>query len=135
MNRREFYRTTFALAAMTSLSTFTTMAQTLAVQDEKMPVLFVGHGNPMNALEDNEFTKGWRSMVQDIPKPKAILCISAHWETQGTFVTSAPKPKTIHDFGGFPQALFNVQYPADGSVWLNEQVQEAVQGTKVEQKR
>ncbi len=81
----------------------------------KMPVLFIGHGSPMNAIEENEFVEGWRNAVKNIPRPRAILCISAHWETRGTFVTAMDDPQTIHDFGGFPQKLFEVQYPAPGS--------------------
>jgi 4,5-DOPA dioxygenase extradiol len=81
----------------------------------KMPVLFVGHGSPMNAIEENEFVSGWRNAVKTIPRPRAILCISAHWETRGTFVTAMKNPATIHDFGGFPRELYNVQYPAPGS--------------------
>ena len=81
----------------------------------KMPVLFVGHGSPMNAIEDNEFVLSWKELGKSIPRPKAILCISAHWETSGTQVTAMQKPSTIHDFGGFPQELYNVQYPAPGS--------------------
>jgi 4,5-DOPA dioxygenase extradiol len=80
----------------------------------KMPVLFLGHGSPMNAIEENEFVTGFSNIAKAIPKPTAVLCISAHWETKGTFVTVNDKPKTIHDFGGFPQALFDVQYPAPG---------------------
>ncbi|MFY8138740.1 MAG: 4,5-DOPA dioxygenase extradiol [Flavobacteriales bacterium] len=80
-----------------------------------MPVIFFGHGSPMNAIEQNEFTLKWQELAKNIPRPNAILCISAHWETPGTFVTAMDKPQTIHDFGGFPQALFDVQYPAPGS--------------------
>ncbi len=79
-----------------------------------MPVLFVGHGSPMNAIEDNEFTKGWHDTAQKMPKPTAVLCISAHWETRGTLFTAMKKPQTIHDVGGFPRPLYEVKYPAPG---------------------
>ena len=98
---------------------------------DTMPVLFVGHGNPMNAIEENEFTKGWSDAAKTLPVPNAILCISAHWETQGTFVTAMDKPETIHDFGGFPKALFDVQYPALGDKKLANTVKDNVKKTNV----
>jgi len=96
-----------------------------------MPVLFIGHGSPMNAIEDNEFSRGWREVASRLPRPKAILCISAHWETWGTLVTAIQKPRTIHDFGGFPAALFAVHYAAPGSPWLAQETQSIVQQAPV----
>jgi 4,5-DOPA dioxygenase extradiol len=92
----------------------------------KMPALFLGHGSPMNALADNVFTQRLLNLGTRISRPKAILCISAHWLTRGTWVTGMPQPKTIHDFYGFPKELFEVQYPAPGSVSLAQQIQSKV---------
>ncbi|MDO9153159.1 MAG: 4,5-DOPA dioxygenase extradiol [Paludibacter sp.] len=88
----------------------------------RMPVLFLGHGNPMNAIEENEFVQGFRNVAKTFPKPKAILCVSAHWETRGTLVTAMLSPKTIHDFGGFPPELYQVQYPAPGNPKLASEI-------------
>jgi 4,5-DOPA dioxygenase extradiol len=97
----------------------------------KMPALFVGHGNPMNAIEQNEFTKQWETIGQTIPKPTSILCISAHWETRGTKLTAMPQPKTIHDFGGFPKELFAVEYPAEGNTRLALEISNSIVLPKV----
>ena len=97
----------------------------------KMPVLFIGHGSPMNAIEDNEFSRGWKLLSKELPKPKAILCISAHWETNSVHVMASPQPETIHDFGGFPKALFDVRYNAPGSPDLAQRIANLVKITPV----
>ena len=87
-----------------------------------MPVLFLGHGSPMNAIEDNAWSRGWREAGERLPRPRAVLMVSAHWETRGVAVTAAEAPETIHDFGGFPQALFDVRYRAPGDPALARRV-------------
>lgn len=98
---------------------------------DTMPVLFLGHGSPMNAIEENEFVRGFREAGSHLRKPRAILCISAHWETNGTFVTAMEHPPTIHDFGGFPPALYEVQYPAPGDPALAKETADLIRKTTV----
>jgi len=99
---------------------------------EKMPVLFLGHGSPMNAIEENEYVSGFRTIAKTLPKVKAIVCVSAHWYTKGTMLTAMPQPKTIHDFGGFPEALYKVQYPAPGDAELAKQTKQLIKKASVD---
>jgi 4,5-DOPA dioxygenase extradiol len=92
--------------------------------DRPQPVLFLGHGSPLNAIEDNAWSRAWRALGERLPRPRAILCVSAHWETPGPWLTGSEAPDTIHDFGGFPQALFDVRWPARGDPALAQRVVE-----------
>jgi 4,5-DOPA dioxygenase extradiol len=119
------------LFGMTKLDHLYSLSQGFS-KTEKMPILFLGHGSPMNAIEENQFVEGFRKVGKTIPKPNAILCISAHWLTKGTKVTAMGLPPTIHDFGGFPKALFDVQYPAPGSPELAKETQQILSPIAVE---
>jgi 4,5-DOPA dioxygenase extradiol len=121
MNRKHFLQLMSSIPMISTLSSFQRFIDELVEQDELMPVLFVGHGSPMNAIEDNEFSQRWQQMAKEIPTPKAVLVVSAHWLTQGTRITAMDFPKTIHDFGGFPQSLFDVQYKAPGNGLLAQE--------------
>jgi 4,5-DOPA dioxygenase extradiol len=117
---------------MTTLSAFKSFTGGLEEQEKLMPVLFIGHGSPMNGVEDTEFSRRWTQMAKEISTPKAVLVVSAHWFTKGTKITAMDFPKTIHDFGGFPKELFEVQYPAPGNPVLAKETAELLHSAHVE---
>ena len=131
--RRNFIKTiATGVLGMTTLSAFKNFTSGLGEQEQVMPVLFIGHGSPMNGIEDTAFSRRWSQMAKEIPTPKAVLVVSAHWFTKGTKITSMDFPKTIHDFGGFPQELFDVQYPAPGNPVLAKETAELLHSANVE---
>ncbi len=117
---------------MKNLSEFNKFTGDLKTQEKLMPVLFIGHGSPMNGIEDNEFSNRWKKLAKEIPLPAAVLVVSAHWLTNGTKITAMNFPKTIHDFGGFPKALFDVTYNAPGNYALAEETKLLLQPANIE---
>ena len=130
MNRKDFIinlgLTSAAIPMMTSLNSLEKLSSTFK-STKRMPVFFLGHGSPMNGIEDNQFVQGFKKQGELLEKPNAIVVISAHWETKGTKVTAMEFLKTIHDFGGFPKALYEVQYPAPGHPELAKEISTIVQ--------
>lgn len=132
MQRKEFIKvaglTTLSIPMMSTLNKLENITDSFE-SSKRMPVLFLGHGSPMNGIEDNEFVRAFKKQGQQLDKPNAIIVVSAHWETNGTFVTAMQNPRTIHDFGGFPKELYEVQYPAPGHPELAKEISEYVNPT------
>jgi len=132
MNRKQFINHITGATAMTTLGAFRKFTSELKEEAQLMPALFIGHGSPMNGIENNAFSDYWKQLANEIPVPKAVLVVSAHWLTKGTKITAMDFPKTIHDFGGFPQELFDVQYPAPGNSVLAKETASIIKSTQVE---
>lgn len=132
MERKEFLKiaglTTLSIPMMSALNKLENITDSFE-SSKRMPVLFLGHGSPMNGIEDNEFVREFKKQGQQLEKPNAIIVVSAHWETNGTFVTAMQNPRTIHDFGGFPRELYEVQYPAPGHPELAKEISEFINPT------
>lgn len=131
MDRRIFIKGMGGGILLLSLQSFKNVSDQFSRQEKAMPALFIGHGSPMNALEENEFTRAWKETADKLPVPRAILCISAHWQTRGTQVTMMEAPRTIHDFSGFPHELFAKQYPAKGAREAAQETIDLIKKTKV----
>ncbi len=116
---------------MNSLKDLNKLSKSLDVQESKTPLLFIGHGSPMNGIEDNMYSEYWEKLGKELAPPRAVVCVSAHWFTNGTYVTAVEKPQTIHDFYGFPKALFDIQYPAPGDPVLAKETASIIHKTSV----
>jgi len=133
MKRNDFIKkVTLGTLGMVTINTWANEISKLTEESKKMPALFIGHGSPMNAIENNDFTKTLNKLGKNIAKPKAILCISAHWMTKGTFVDISPNPKMIYDMYGFPKELYEVDYPTKGAPNFADEVTKLITSTKVE---
>jgi 4,5-DOPA dioxygenase extradiol len=134
MDRKDFFRSLSVLMAAPIVTKAESVLNELAKADntERMPVIFIGHGNPMHALHDNKFTQTLNGIQKTISKPKAILVVSAHWLTRGTYVSTNPNPKTIYDFGGFPEAMYKIKYEPVGAPGLAKELKEKIDYTKIE---
>lgn len=132
MNRNHFLKLIGGGIIMATLQPFYNYIKDLKYDGNRMPVLFIGHGSPMNGIENNEYSQTWAELGKSIPIPKAVLVVSAHWLSAGTKITAMNNPKTIHDFGGFPQQLFDVQYPAPGNPDLALETKKLITTTHVD---
>lgn len=132
MQRKQFIQlmATGTAGALT-LGKFKNLTDEFPETDERMPALFIGHGSPMNGIEDNEFSLEWAKIARELPRPKAVLVVSAHWLTSGTHITAMPSPRMIYDFGGFPKPLYEVKYPAPGSPELARETAELIKKTQI----